>query len=78
MQTDEPLITIDNRITLAEAGRTVGVSPSAVFRWVREGRRGVRLEVAELGRRLYTSKPALTKFMNEVAEAREANAQAVA
>lgn len=66
MQSDE-LITVDNRMTLAEAGREVGVNPSAVFRWIREGRHGVRLAHARLGRKMYTSKPALTKFMNDSA-----------
>lgn len=67
----DPLITIDNRITLVQAGNLVGVSPSAVFRWIREGRQGVYLEHARLGRRLYTSKSALTKFMNDSAKSIE-------
>lgn len=63
----EQLITVDNRLTLAEAGRLVNVGPTAVFRWIREGRNGVKLDHARLGRRMYTSAPALTKFMNESA-----------
>lgn len=71
---DEQLITVDNRLTLAEAGRITGVSPSAVYRWIAEGKHGVRLAHAQLGRRFFTSKAALNVFMNAVAEARETDA----
>lgn len=74
MQTTEPLVTFDNRISLGEAARLADVSgPSTVFRWISDGRRGVHLEHARLGRRMFTSKPALTKFMNEVARAESNN-----
>jgi len=70
------LVTVDNRLSLSEAGREVGVSPNTVFRWTREGIAGVKLAHGWLGRRLYTSKPALDRFMAEVAQAREAAAAA--
>jgi len=72
---DNPLITLNNRLTLREAGRLASVSPSAVFRWIDQGLHGVKLRHARLGRRLYTSEAALTEFMNRVAEAREVTKQ---
>ncbi|MEM9346606.1 MAG: DUF1580 domain-containing protein [Planctomycetota bacterium] len=65
-------IDINNRKSLVEAGRLAGVSPSTIFRWITVGVDGVKLQHARLGRRVYTSEPALSKFMNEVAQAREA------
>ncbi len=65
----DDLITVDNRLTLSEAGRAVGVSPNTVFRWIREGRSNVLLAHGRLGWRMFTSKPALDRFMREVAEA---------
>lgn len=70
-------ITLDNRLTLAQAGRAAGVSPSCVFRWITDGCEGVKLRHARLGRKLFTSEPAINKFMNEVAEAREGRAVSV-
>jgi hypothetical protein len=67
----EYLVTFDNRITFAEAARMVGKSPSCVFRWATDGVAGVKLAHARLGKRMFTSKDAMTKFMNEVAEARD-------
>lgn len=52
------LITVENRIPLAKAGELVDVAPSTVFRWT-QGTHGVRLAHARLGRRMYTSEPAL-------------------
>lgn len=68
----EHLVTIDNRLALSEAGREAGVTAPTIFRWITDGLEGVRLKHARLGRRLYTSKPALDLFMNEVAASREA------
>ncbi len=56
----------------AEAVPTVGgrkPSTSTVWRWCRFGIRGVRLEYIRVGRRMATSKEALSRFMNRVAEA---------
>ena len=70
------LVTVSNKITPAEAARMIGKSPSCIFRWITDGVGGVKLQHARLGRKLYTSEPALTTFMNEVAAAREAQAVA--
>lgn len=71
----EPLITFENRIPLTKAGEIAGVASSTVFRWS-QGTHGVKLKVARLGRRMYTSEAALTVFMNDLAAAREAEAVA--
>ncbi len=69
-------ITLENRLTLSEAGRKVGektkpVAPSTIYRWIDQGLHGVKLAHIRLGRRIYTSAPALERFGREVAEARE-------
>lgn len=43
--------------------------PSTLWRWARKGVRGVRLEYARLGRRIVTSREALGRFVNALAEA---------
>jgi hypothetical protein len=65
----EPLITLKNRLSLAQAGKQIGKSPSALFRWHRDGCRGIRLECIRLGRSLYTSEPALEVFARDLARA---------
>ena len=43
-------------------------SPCSVWRWARVGVRGVRLQYAMIGRRIVTSKPALSRFAAALAE----------
>jgi len=66
--TDE--ITLANRLSLAEAGRELGVSPSTVYRWIAPGMHGVRLNHLRIGRRVFTSAPALERFGRELAAVR--------
>jgi hypothetical protein len=62
-------------LTLPDACRALprvdGKRPhvSTIWRWCREGVRGVRLEYARLGGRLLTSRQALARFAVNVAEA---------
>lgn len=42
--------------------------PSTIWRWCRKGLRGVRLEHCRVGHRVVTSKEALTRFANRLAE----------
>lgn len=42
--------------------------PSTVWRWIRDGIRGVHLEHCEVGRRVATSREALTRFFNALAQ----------
>ncbi len=65
-------ITLENRLTLSEAGRKVNTSPSTIWRWITDGTHGIKLGHIRLGRRVFTSEPALERFGREVAEAREA------
>lgn len=67
--TEEQLVTMANRLTLAEAGRVAAKSPSAIFRWIRDGVRGVHLAHIRLGRSIYTSEPAMEAFGRAVADA---------
>jgi len=67
MTEDLTIITVDNRLRPAEAARLVDVCPDTIVRWTRCGGKGVRLEHARMGRRLYTSKSALDRFMNRLA-----------
>lgn len=67
--TTTELITLQNRLTTGEAAKVSRKSPSCIFRWWRDGVRGVHLECIRLGRTLYTSEAALEKFGREVAQA---------
>jgi len=61
-------------LSLAEAAQTLPapdgkhVATSTVWRWCKRGIRGVRLEYARIGRRMVTSREALTRFANRLAE----------
>lgn len=63
-------ITLENRLTLSQAGRLVGKSPSAIFRWARDGIAGERLEAIFLGGSMFTSAPALEDFGRRAALAK--------
>ncbi len=60
--------------TLAEASRELPragnrkIHVSTLWRWCRGGIRGVRLEYVRLGSRIFTSKDALGRFANRLAE----------
>lgn len=43
--------------------------PSTVWRWCRQGIRGVHLEYARLGHRIVTSEDAIARFAERLAEA---------
>lgn len=71
------IINVENRLTAAEAARLINVSPNTIIRWAREGVRGVRLQSARLGSRLYTSQAAIDVFMNRLAEVHAAERAAL-
>lgn len=63
---DEPGILdglIENRITLPQAARLLGVCPASVTRWVAKGARGIRLETFILGSRRFTNRRLLERFI---------------
>lgn len=70
-------------LTLSEAPKHLPrrggkrVSISTVWRWARKGSQGVRLEYAKLGRSIYTSREALTRFSEALAVADRASVEAV-
>lgn len=64
------LVTMQNRISLADAGGLVNKSPSAIFRWIRDGVRGQRLDHIRLGRSIFTSESAIEDFGRRVAAGR--------
>lgn len=74
MQTTEThvqvLITIADRLTLPQAARLIGKSPSCLFRWWRDGVAGVRLQCLRFGRSLFTSEAAIEQFAREVSAAK--------
>lgn len=69
------LVTLNNAITLGEARdlleRVLGHRPdhSTVYRWVLNGRAGIRLPHLRLGKRIVTSVAALEWWMKATAEA---------
>jgi hypothetical protein len=70
-----PGILDEHVLTPAQAARYLpkiglsAVSPTTVWRWCRKGVRGVHLEYARVGRRIVTSREALTRFGDALAEA---------
>lgn len=68
----EKTMTIDieteRTISLTEAAKSLPGRPhvSTLWRWVREGRRGVRLETVAVGGRRFTSREALRRFVDRV------------
>jgi len=62
-------------VSFAEAARFLPqisgkrLHTSTIWRWARRGLRGVTLEHAWLGGRVFTSKEALTRFVNKLADA---------
>jgi len=68
-------IELNEALTLAQAARELPrldgkrPHPSTLWRWARKGLRGVRLEYCRLGRRVVTSRAALTAFAAALAAA---------
>lgn len=56
----------------AEVDRMHGVRPhrSAVYRWVKRGTSGIRLQVRSIGGKLHTSRPWLEAFFDATTEAK--------
>jgi hypothetical protein len=69
----EQLITLEEAVRLRPEGR--GGRPthvSTVYRWIKTGVRGVRLEGLRLGGRLHTSREALQRFADRLTGLAEA------
>ena len=71
-------ITSEQVLTLSECTKVVPrlngkrIHPSTLWRWVRHGVRGVRLEHARVGNRIVTTKAAIARFAQRLAEADDA------
>jgi len=48
-------------------------SPATLWRWYTRGVNGVRLETAKIGKRRYTSREALQRFVTETTEAADSD-----
>lgn len=53
----------EQKLTLNQAARRLGVNPSTTWRWALNGVRGVRLETYSVGVKRYTSVEALERFI---------------
>ena len=70
MQTEQLLtLTEATKILPRHNGKRVAIS--TLWRWCREGLRGVHLDYVRIGRRISTSREALNRFFNALAEADE-------
>ena len=58
------------RRTLIPRRDGVPVSPSTLWRWIRQGINGVRLEVVYIGSKPYTDQQRLERFFDSVTERR--------
>lgn len=63
----------ERMLTLSAAAKLTPGKPhaSTLFRWATKGRRGVKLEVWEFGRRLFTTMEAVKQFARTVADQRD-------
>lgn len=61
----------DNPLTTAQAGRMLPghPDPSTVWRWMKKGRGGIRLDYVRVGRKIVTDRPALERFVQRLTEA---------
>ena len=59
---DEELIPFQEAAKLVKPN---GVNRATISRWAFPGVRGVRLEACRIGGRMYTSREALQRFLNE-------------
>jgi len=77
-------ITRDDLFTLADAARMFPkpgggtVKPPAVYRWATIGCRGIVLETAPVGGKLYTTADCIREFSRRLCEARGLNQDATA
>lgn len=53
----------EERLSLPQAARSVGVNPSTIWRWSLVGVRGVTLETYSIGTRRFTSQEAIGRFV---------------
>ena len=53
----------EDRISLAQAARSVGVNPSTVWRWTLNGVRGVRLSSFNIGAKRWTTTEEVDRFV---------------
>ncbi|MEO0588043.1 MAG: DUF1580 domain-containing protein [Planctomycetota bacterium] len=69
----EALITNANRFPLIPDGiKKLGVSPATGFRYILDGKQGVKLASVKIGRTRYTSDAAIDRFIAQLAEASQA------
>jgi len=52
----------EQRLSLVQAARRVGVNPSTAWRWALHGVRGVRLESFSIGAKRFTTSESLERF----------------
>src|SRR5687767_10683141 len=60
------LITLENKIGMGEAGKLLGMHPTSVWRHCRIGRNGVKLPYLRVGSKMFTSRPAVDLYLQEV------------
>ena len=53
----------EQRLTLTQAARKLGVNPSSTWRWALHGVRGVKLETYNVGAQRFTSEEAIERFV---------------
>lgn len=72
--TSERVLTLEEAVALPmlrKRGGEVPKTPSTIFRWIRKGLRGIRLESALRGGIRVTSEEALARFFERVTTARD-------
>jgi hypothetical protein len=52
----------EGTLTSTQAANLLGVNVASITRWIEQGLRGVKLEGARVGSRLFTSRAALDRF----------------
>jgi len=57
------VILSEQKLSLPQAARRLGVNPSTVWRWTLRGVRGVMLETISIGAKRFTSAEALERFV---------------
>lgn len=63
----DPLIRLTDSVNLFPSGPT----RLTIYRWAREGFRGIRLQTVAVGQTLFTSEEAVREFITETTAARE-------
>lgn len=73
----EELLTLTEVTKVLPKVKPRGISSNCVWRWCRQGIKGVTLDYVRIGARMYTSTEALNRFANAVADAdRQQHAEA--